>query len=64
MRSPNVASSVKKEKSVAGAMILGVIKDDHEGFFPLIEMPWPLHDSLTQQKNQFHRTFNMKTPGC
>lgn len=34
-------------------MILGVIKDDHEGFFPLIEMPWPLHDSLTQQKNNF-----------
>lgn len=34
-------------------MILGVIKDDHEGFCPLIEMPWPLHDSLTQQKNNF-----------
>lgn len=31
-------------------MILGVIKDDHEGLCPLIEMPWPLHDSLTQQK--------------
>lgn len=45
-------------------MILGVIKDDHEGLCPLIEMPWPLHDSLTQQKKQFHRTFNMKTPGC
>lgn len=53
LRSPNVPSSVKKEKSVAGVMILGVIKDDHECLCPLIEMPWPLHDSLTQQKNNF-----------